>query len=328
MSWPAPANTAIVRISTASGAVHVMAEADRTECWSNIDALDGSPMTIDGGSSKVEVRVPEGTDLVIGSTSGKVTVEGRVGALSVLTTSGRISIDQAASVDARSTSGRVEVGHADGVCRVVSASGKVEVGRCGSVDAASGSGRIVLERCARPRAGELHERQDHRGDGRRPRRRGRDRVGTHRGLLSRRCRAACRVILSRGRRRNARPRLHGGCSLGQRPSRRLHPMTPDDPRPATDTVLFTDLVGFTEFTDAFGDAAAVAVLDAQLAIAAPCADRRQSAGQGARRRAHVLVPASPACAGDCDAILDGIDSVREHERLSARDPDGHACRRR
>jgi class 3 adenylate cyclase len=37
--------------------------------------------------------------------------------------------------------------------------------------------------------------------------------------------------------------------------------------PTTDTVLFTDLVGFTEFTDCCGDAAAVQVLDAQSAIA-------------------------------------------------------------
>ncbi|HUS42689.1 MAG TPA: DUF4097 family beta strand repeat-containing protein [Ilumatobacteraceae bacterium] len=144
MSWTAPANTAVVRITTNSGAVHVTAEGDRTECWSNVDALDGSPLTIDGGSSNVEVRVPDGTDLVIGSTSGTVTVDGRVGALSVLTTSGRISIDHAASVDARSTSGRVEVGHADGSCRVVSTSGRVEIGRCGAADATSGSGRIVL----------------------------------------------------------------------------------------------------------------------------------------------------------------------------------------
>jgi len=43
-------------------------------------------------------------------------------------------------------------------------------------------------------------------------------------------------------------------------------MTPGALR-TTDTVLFTDLVGFTEFTDAFGDAAAVGVLDAQSAIA-------------------------------------------------------------
>ena len=144
MSWPAPAPTAVVRISTSSGAVHVRAEADRTECWSSVAALDVSPFTVDGDSSAVDVRVPEGTDLVIGTTSGKVTVEGRVGAISVLTTSGRISIDRARSVDARTTSARVHVGYAEGVCRIVSASGSVTVDRCGSADAASGSGQVVL----------------------------------------------------------------------------------------------------------------------------------------------------------------------------------------
>ena len=144
MSWPAPAPTAVVRISTSSGAVYVRAQADRTECWSSVAALDVSPFTVDGDSSAVDVRVPEGTDLVIGTTSGKVTVEGRVGAVSVLTTSGRISIDQARSVDARTKSARVHVGYAEGVCRVVSASGRVTVDRCGSADASSGSGQVVL----------------------------------------------------------------------------------------------------------------------------------------------------------------------------------------
>lgn len=47
-------------------------------------------------------------------------------------------------------------------------------------------------------------------------------------------------------------------------------MTPAPTLTATRTgaILFTDLVGFTEFTDARGDAAAVQVLDAQSAIAA------------------------------------------------------------
>jgi adenylate cyclase len=35
----------------------------------------------------------------------------------------------------------------------------------------------------------------------------------------------------------------------------------------TDTIVFTDLVGFTEYTDACGDAAALAVLDEQSAMA-------------------------------------------------------------
>ena len=44
-------------------------------------------------------------------------------------------------------------------------------------------------------------------------------------------------------------------------------MTSSEMPPSPDTVLFTDLVGFTEYNDAFGDAAAVEALDAQLAIA-------------------------------------------------------------
>jgi DUF4097 and DUF4098 domain-containing protein YvlB len=146
MSRPAPANVAVVRISTTSGSVRVTAEPGRTDVSSSstpVSSVDES-VTIDGGNSKVDVRVPEGTDLVIGTISGKVTVDGRVGAVSALTTSGRISIDHAASVDARSTSGQVEVTHADGECRVMSTSGRVQVGRCGAADASSGSGRIVL----------------------------------------------------------------------------------------------------------------------------------------------------------------------------------------
>ena len=90
------------------------AEAGRTECWSSVDARDVSPFTVETSSSAVEVRVPEGTDLVIGTTSGKVTVEGRVGAVAVVTSSGRVSIDHARSVDARTKSGRVHVGYAEG----------------------------------------------------------------------------------------------------------------------------------------------------------------------------------------------------------------------
>ena len=44
------------------------------------------------------------------------------------------------------------------------------------------------------------------------------------------------------------------------------------PATATATILFTDLVGFTEYTDACGDAAAVEVLDHQTAIARAALD--------------------------------------------------------
>ena len=146
MSWSAPTAVDTVRISTTSGSVHVVAEHGRREVTSSAGAIqsDGGPMTIDGGSSKVVVRVPEGTVLVIGSTSGRVTIEGRVGAVSVVTASGRISVGHAVSVDARSASGRIEVGRADGECRVVATSGRVDIGSCGGADATSESGRIAV----------------------------------------------------------------------------------------------------------------------------------------------------------------------------------------
>ncbi len=146
MSWSAPTTVDTVRISTSSGAVHVIAERGRREVLSSTGPIPSTngPVTIDGGSTKVVVRVPEGTALVIGSTSGRVTIEGRVGPVSVVTTSGRISVADAASVDARSSSGRIEVGRADGECRIVATSGRVDIGSCGRADAVSRSGRIVV----------------------------------------------------------------------------------------------------------------------------------------------------------------------------------------
>jgi DUF4097 and DUF4098 domain-containing protein YvlB len=146
MSWAAPTRTDTVRISTTSGKIHVVAEPGRSELSTNAGTVtvgDGS-VTIDERSSNISVRVPEGVDLVIGSTSGRVSVEGSVGAVAVLTTSGNITIERAASVDARSRSGRVNVGHVDGACRVQSTSGRIEVARCSTADATSRSGRIEL----------------------------------------------------------------------------------------------------------------------------------------------------------------------------------------
>ena len=147
MSFPAPVEAAVVRITTTSGAIQVVAEPGRTEVWSSAAPLEPAqlPATIDGGASKVRVLIPEGTDLVVGATSGRVTIEGRVGAVSAMTTAGRVSIEQAESVDVRSRSGRVEVGRSNGSCRAVATSARVVIGRCGDADVTSRSGRIVLK---------------------------------------------------------------------------------------------------------------------------------------------------------------------------------------
>ena len=146
MSFPAPVEAAVVRITTTSGAIQVVAEPGRTEVWSSAAPLEPAqlPATIDA-HSKVRVLIPEGTDLVVGATSGRVTIEGRVGAVSAMTTAGRVSIEQAESVDVRSRSGRVEVGRSNGSCRAVATSARVVIGRCGDADVTSRSGRIVLK---------------------------------------------------------------------------------------------------------------------------------------------------------------------------------------
>lgn len=147
MSLPAPVKAAVVRISTTSGSINVVAEPGLSAIRSSTGPLvtEGSSMTIDGGHSRVNVRVPEGTDLVVGAISGRVTIEGRVGAVSAVTTSGRVSIADAGSVDVRTTSGRIDVGRTMSACRAVASSGRVEVGRCGEADVTTRSGRIVLK---------------------------------------------------------------------------------------------------------------------------------------------------------------------------------------
>ena len=136
----------MVRVTTASAAVHVTADADvRTVVAERVPiALDQSTATIDSTSTRVDLRVPEGMDLVIGTTSGRVRIAGAVGSVAVVTTSGNVQIDDAASVDVRTKSGRVVVAKARDEARVNSRSGKVEIDHCGAADVTTTSGRIVL----------------------------------------------------------------------------------------------------------------------------------------------------------------------------------------
>jgi DUF4097 and DUF4098 domain-containing protein YvlB len=83
-------------------------------------------------------------DLVIGTSSGRVRVAGSVGSVAVVTTSGKVQIDDAASLDVRTSSGRVTVANSRGEARVISRSGDVEIDHSGVADVTTTSGRIVL----------------------------------------------------------------------------------------------------------------------------------------------------------------------------------------
>lgn len=136
-----------VRASMSSGALLISCE-ERTDI--DVDgqgtaAVEGSVLTIDGGSSRLRVRVPSGTDLLLGSTSGSITIEGRSGLVAVVSTSGRVSVEHAGEIDVRSESGRVTVGRVDGDCCLRSGSGRLEVHSCGAVDVMTDSGRVSID---------------------------------------------------------------------------------------------------------------------------------------------------------------------------------------
>jgi DUF4097 and DUF4098 domain-containing protein YvlB len=137
-----------VRISGGSSRVEVTAkEGGSFRLEGSADVVeDGHQVTISQVRSRLSVTVAAGTHLVIGTTSGRVDVTGRVGNLAVVTMSGRVQVESAASVDIRTQSSRVEVGSVAGSCRVRSTSGKVEVGACGDADISARSGRIELQR--------------------------------------------------------------------------------------------------------------------------------------------------------------------------------------
>jgi DUF4097 and DUF4098 domain-containing protein YvlB len=137
-----------VRISANVRRVEVVAAKGsrfRVEGSAELSEADRQ-VTIGQVSSKLAVFVDADTDLVIGTTSGRVSVMGPVGHLAVVTESGRVEVETAASVDIRTASARVEVGKVLGSCRIRSTSGKVEVGSCGDADIAGDSGRIEVRK--------------------------------------------------------------------------------------------------------------------------------------------------------------------------------------
>jgi DUF4097 and DUF4098 domain-containing protein YvlB len=144
---PAPLRLTIV---ARSGAILV-----RSGPGSNVDAHgasvrrepDGS-VRIDSPSRNLEVTCPDGTDVILGTASGKVRMEGRFGDVRVTSASGSVEIEAAATVDVRLRSGSVSVESCTGDCHVVSTSGRIEIDRAGRIDIGGKSGSITVRSAA------------------------------------------------------------------------------------------------------------------------------------------------------------------------------------
>lgn len=139
-----------VRISATSGSVSVVATPGLTAVRSGRRPIvvDGPTATVESTYQRAVLEVPEGMDLVIGTTSGSIEVLGPAGTVAVTATSGKVEIEEAASVDVRTTSGRVTIGQTRGEARVFSKSGHVEIAHSGSANITTSSGRIRLREVA------------------------------------------------------------------------------------------------------------------------------------------------------------------------------------
>lgn len=136
-----------VRITAGSGTVVVVGESrDDIDVEGARGSVAGGEMRIDSASGSFTVRVPVGTDIVVGAGSGNVTLDGPLGAVSVTTDSADVQAEDVASIDARTRSGKLSVDVSRGPVRMKTKSARIQVGWVGGeVRVATVSGRIVID---------------------------------------------------------------------------------------------------------------------------------------------------------------------------------------
>jgi DUF4097 and DUF4098 domain-containing protein YvlB len=138
-----------VRIASSSGAIRVVAESRFdvvAEGAAQIDAAaDGSiDVSASRGSTAITVRCPEGANIVVGTRSGSLRLQGRLGAVLATTISGRIEAEDVASADLRAVSGSIVVGACAETCRAKTKSGSIKIGSTGAAEVMMGSGTVVV----------------------------------------------------------------------------------------------------------------------------------------------------------------------------------------
>jgi DUF4097 and DUF4098 domain-containing protein YvlB len=143
-----------LRLQSRSGKVLVIAEP-RDDIEAETDDVnhffDDADRTLvvrsgRGGSKPLTVRCPIETDLVIGTQSASVRLEGRLGVVRVTTMSGSVEVEDAEELDVRTMSGNIDVGTCRGRSRLNAISGRVSVRDTDIAHATTVSGSIKLGR--------------------------------------------------------------------------------------------------------------------------------------------------------------------------------------
>jgi DUF4097 and DUF4098 domain-containing protein YvlB len=135
----------VVRVAVSSGTITVVGE-DRADVvvdrgHTHVEP-DGEVHVRAKASQSVTVRCPRGTDVVAGTSSGSILLEGDLGHVRATASSGRITVDHATAADLRSSSGALEVLWCDGTVRAATTSGRIRVGGAGAVEARVVSGNV------------------------------------------------------------------------------------------------------------------------------------------------------------------------------------------
>jgi DUF4097 and DUF4098 domain-containing protein YvlB len=137
-----------LRITSGSGSVTIHAE-DR----SDVVVGNGTMTPASDGvleirparpSQSLDVRCPGGTDVMVGTASGRIELRGPVGAASATTTSARVTVEAATAADLRTVSGGIEVGTCLGRCRASTQSGSIRVRQADEVAASTVAGSIEV----------------------------------------------------------------------------------------------------------------------------------------------------------------------------------------
>lgn len=144
-----------LKVQSRSGAVRVIAEPrDDVEAegkqieWLAEDNPPVLRVRAGRGAGPLTVRCPVGTDVMVGTQSGAVTMQGDFGDVKVSTMSGSVDIARADRADVRTMSGSVEIGQCDARCRISTVSGNIRAGAADAAYASTMSGSIDLGRIA------------------------------------------------------------------------------------------------------------------------------------------------------------------------------------
>jgi DUF4097 and DUF4098 domain-containing protein YvlB len=138
-----------LRVVTVSGNVRVVGE-ERSDiaiepASHHITRPDeGHVLEARSKSTNLEIRVPVGLNVSVGTISGDIRIEGPVGSIKIGTVSGKVQVEASGGdADIRSISGNIELGDCGGHCRANTKSGQIDIGHvAGAVKANTMSGVI------------------------------------------------------------------------------------------------------------------------------------------------------------------------------------------